>query len=54
MLRNVLYEGECSKCNPPGSRREADQNGLDEKREDPSLYVGETARSVAERASEHW
>ena len=54
MLRNVLYESECSKCNPPGSRKEADKHGLDEKREDPSLYVGETARSVAERASEHW
>ena len=54
MKRNVVYESECSTCNPPGTRKEADKEGLGEKRERPSLYVGETARSVAERALEHW
>jgi hypothetical protein len=54
MKRNVVYESECSTCNPPGTRKEADKEGLEEKRERPSLYVGETARSVAERALEHW
>ena len=54
MLRNVVYESECPKCNPPGSRKVADKEGLSEKRDEPSLYVGETTRSVAERAAEHW
>ena len=54
MQRNVVYESECSTCNPPGTRKELDKLGLAEKRDTPSLYVGETARSVAERASEHW
>ena len=54
MKRNVVYESECSTCNPLGTRKEADKMGLGEKRERPSLYVGETARSVAERALEHW
>ena len=52
--RNVVYESECGVCNPAGSRRLADKDGLAEKRDIPSLYVGETARSVMERAAEHW
>ena len=52
--RNIVYESECSTCNPPGTRKELDKMDLAEKRDTPSLYVGETARSVAERASEHW
>ena len=54
MQRNIVYESECSTCNPQGTRKEADKEGLAEKRDSPSLYVGETARSVAERAAEHW
>ena len=42
-LRNVVYESECAKCNPPGTRKVADRDGLGEKRDRPSLYVGETA-----------
>ena len=53
MQRNIVYEIECSTCNPPGTRKELDKLGLAEMRDTPSLY-GETARSVAERASEHW
>ena len=53
-LRNVVYESECRVCNPPGSRKEADKMGLGEKKALASLYVGETARSVGERAAEHW
>ena len=52
--RNIVYESECSTCNPPGTRKEADKEGLAEKKGFPSLYVGESARSVAERAAEHW
>ena len=52
--RNVVYESECGVCNPAGSRKLADREGLAEKRDIPSLYVGETARSIMERAGEHW
>ena len=49
-----MYQSECTSCNPPGTRKEADKEGLGEKRERASLYVGETARSVSERALERW
>jgi hypothetical protein len=54
MRRNVVYESECGVCNPPGTRREADKRSLAESKGYPSLYVGESARSLAERAQEHW
>jgi hypothetical protein len=40
--KNIVYESECRKCNPPGSRKEQDKKGLEEKRAVASLYVGET------------
>ena len=49
MLRN-----ECSTCNPPETRKEADREGFAEKKDPARLYVGETASSIAERAAEHW
>ena len=52
--RNVVYESECGECNPDGSRKVADKESLADKREVPSLYVGETARSLKERSCEHW
>ena len=52
--RNVVYESECGECNKEGSRKLADKVSLADKREIPSLYVGETARSMKERSSEHW
>ena len=54
MLRNIVYESECARCNPPGTRKAKDREGLDDSREVASLYVGETARSISERATEHW
>ena len=54
MRRNIVYESECAACNPPGTRKEADKSSLAEKKGFPSLYVGESSRSVAERAEEHW
>ena len=54
MKRNVVYESECGTCNPPRSRKEADKKSLAEIKGYPSLYVGESSRSVAERAAEHW
>ena len=49
--RNLVYESICVKCNPgarnPGPLREPNQDL-------PSIYVGETSRSIAERSREHW
>ena len=53
-MRNLVYESECKKCNPPGSRSSKDKEGLQERRDTVSLYVGKTARSLHERAGEHW
>ena len=53
-LRNVVYESECGKCNKPGERKEQDKESLEDRRAVASIYVGETARSISERALEHW
>ena len=49
--RNLVYENICVKCNPTaltqGELKHANTTV-------PSLYVGETARSIYERAREHW
>ena len=49
--RSLVYENICLDCNP-----EAIQKGelKDANLEVPSVYVGETARSIQERAKEHW
>ena len=52
--RNIVYESECTICNPGDSRRVADRERLEDSRAVASLYVGETARSLNERAGEHW
>ena len=50
--RSVLYENICLKCNPGagGESKEEINPPLDH----PSIYVGETARSLYERGKEHW
>ena len=53
MKRNMVYESECGSCNPPGSRKEADKKSLAESKGYPSLYVGESSRSLYERSREH-
>ena len=50
--KNIVYESECTKCTPLGSRKDADKEGLEEKRDVASLYVGATARSLNERAGQ--
>ena len=52
-LRNVLYESECGSCNQLGNHSERDKDTLSDTRM-PSIYVGESARSLAERSKEHW
>ena len=41
--KNIVYES--GKCNPLWSRKEADREGLREKRDIANLYVGESATS---------
>ena len=49
--RNILYESECQRCNGPEGEQDMEVN---DKREQPSIYVGESCRSLCERSSEHW
>ena len=53
-MKNIVYESECGKCNTEGSRKSSDKEDLQERRDVASLYVGESARSLHERAGEHW
>ena len=48
---SVVYESICTKCNPTATKK-----GELKKLKDghPSLYVGESSRSIQKRASEHW
>ena len=48
--RNIIYESICSICNP-GAKKKGPLKTYDGSK--PSLYVGETARSLMERAKEH-
>ena len=48
---NLIYENICMKCNP-GAGNKGD---LEMVRDDiPTIYVGETSRSIHERGKEHW
>ena len=49
--RNLVYESICLLCNPG-----AGSKGLlkEQNTEVPSIYVGETSRSLYERSREHW
>ena len=48
--RNIIYESICSICNP-GAKKKGPLKTYDGSK--PSLYVGETTRSLMERAKEH-
>ena len=49
--RGVVYESICTECNPGAMKK----GELGEMRQGaPSLYVGESSRSIQERAKEHW
>ena len=49
--RNLVYENICLKCNPSAVTRGELKEAYTTT---PSLYVGETARSIYERGREHW
>ena len=52
--RNILYESECQECNGPEDWKTRDKKSLTDTREQPSIYVGESNRSLFERSKEHW
>ena len=48
---SILYESVCHRCNPEAQKKaplEVVKNDV------PSLYVGESSRSIYERGGEHW
>ena len=48
---SVLYENTCLHCNPGSAGKEE----IKEPRQDvPTIYVGESSRSIQERGAEHW
>ena len=49
--RSLVYENICLKCNPDAAKKGP---LLKQNMDIPSVYVGETARAVQERAKEHW
>ena len=49
--KSLVYENVCSTCNP-GARAKGELVDVDPTI--PSIYVGETSRTVQERAIEHW
>ena len=49
--RSVVYENVCTTCHPEAVEGKEVKN---ENLRLPAIYVGETCRSLAERAKEHW
>ena len=54
--RNIIYENICLTCNPEAGTKveKLDGKELEDRKEFPSIYVGESGRSLHERALEHW
>ena len=53
-MRNILYESSCTLCNPPqdeGAGKKGDK--IKDLAGKKGIYVGESARSIYERAAEH-
>ena len=49
--RSILYENICTICNPGAGEKGAK---ITPPKDVPSIYVGESARSLNERTEEHW
>ena len=49
--KSLVYENVCATCNP-GAEAKKQLENVDPTI--PSIYVGETARTIQERAKEHW
>ena len=48
--RSLVYESICVRCHPTASTK-GDGGG---NHDHPSVYVGETSKSIAERSAQHW
>ena len=48
---NLVYENICTRCNP-GATGKREQENL--RVDIPTVYIGETSRSIFERSKEHW
>ena len=48
---NILYESRCKECN--GKEKGKEEGDLRDSRKEPSIYVGESSRSLMERSKEH-
>jgi hypothetical protein len=54
--RSIIYENTCQICNPEDGKEKVRKDGRDlaDGGKYPSVYVGESGRSLHERAREHW
>ena len=52
--RSIIYENTCKKCNPGDMQDKKKDNSMEDTRPEPSIYVGESSRSLHERAGDHW
>ena len=52
--QSILYENVCNRCVPGAGTKEQLRDEELMKGEHPVIYVGETSRSIVERAREHW
>ena len=48
--KSLVYENICKECNQGAGGKEEVKNNVDT----PSIYVGETSRTIKERGEEHW
>ena len=48
---SIVYESICTRCNP-GAKNKGEL--VDMAKGAPSLYIGESSRTIQERATEHW
>ena len=49
--QNIVYESLCKECNPNKAKQ---SDPLMDNRDFPSIYVGESSRTLHERSSEHF
>ena len=52
--RSITYENVCKKCNPGDMLKKKKEENMEDIRPEPSIYVGESSRSLHERAGDHW
>jgi hypothetical protein len=57
--RSLMYDSKCRICNPPpdghadANKSTTEEETISDRRAEPSIYIGETSRSIYERSREH-